>query len=63
MTSQEKAVGMVPTPATAIIKKHSTHFLIPRRFIKAAIVVSALRGWLPYGVADWLIQRGGLSHV
>jgi len=63
MTFQKKAAGMVPTSATAAIKKHSTHFLITRRIVKAAIVISGLRGWLPYGVADWLIQRGGLSHV
>ncbi|MEB0112788.1 hypothetical protein QN397_15630 [Variovorax sp. RTB1] len=43
--------------------KHSTHFFEGRRFMKAVIVQSALRGWLPQSVADWLIQRGGLSHV
>ena len=34
-----------------------------RRFIKAAIVAVALRGWLSTRLADLLIQRGGLSHV
>lgn len=31
--------------------------------INAAILTLALRGWLPVGLADWLIQRGGLRNV
>lgn len=33
-----------------------------RTFVKAWIVRLALWGWLPYGLATWLIQRGGLRH-
>lgn len=63
MTSKEKAARVIATPAAAHINKNSGYFLIGQRFVKAAIVVAALRGWLPHGVADWLIQHGGLSHV
>lgn len=48
------------------IPKTSTVTLKPNRvaaFIKTVIVALALRGLLPYRVADWLIQRGGLSNV
>lgn len=31
--------------------------------IKSAIVALALRGLLPYPVAGWLIQHGGLRNV
>lgn len=63
MTANKKAARMLRASATAHIEKHSAHFLIVRRFIKAVIVVSALRGWMPYPWADWLIQRGGLGHA
>jgi hypothetical protein len=33
-----------------------------RSFLKAWIVRLALWGWLPFGLATWLIQRGGLRH-
>jgi hypothetical protein len=33
-----------------------------RAFVKAWIVRLALWGWRPYGLANWLIQRGGLRH-
>ena len=29
---------------------------------KQAIVHAALRGLIPIATADWIIQRGGLSH-
>lgn len=38
--------------------KHGTM----RARIKSAIVRAALAGLIHYAVADWLIQRGGLSH-
>jgi hypothetical protein len=31
-------------------------------FAKAWIVRLALWGWIPYSLATWLIQRGGLRH-
>jgi hypothetical protein len=31
-------------------------------FVKVWIVRLALWGWLPYGLATWLIQRGGMRH-
>lgn len=34
-----------------------------RPHIKAAIVRLALWGVLPFKLAEWLIQRGGLRHV
>lgn len=33
-----------------------------RRTIKRAMVLAALHGLLPYAVADFLIQQGGLAH-
>jgi hypothetical protein len=33
-----------------------------RRRIKKSIIKLALCGLLPIKLADWLIQRGGLSH-
>jgi hypothetical protein len=33
-----------------------------RAGVKAWIVRLALWGWLPYGLATWLIQRGGMRH-
>ncbi len=33
-----------------------------RTTIKSAIVRAALAGLIPCTLADWLIQRGGLSH-
>jgi Na+-driven multidrug efflux pump len=30
--------------------------------VKAWIVRLALWGWLPYGLATWLIQKGGMRH-
>lgn len=30
--------------------------------LKSLIVTAALWGCLPFALADWLIQRGGLSH-
>jgi len=33
-----------------------------RAFVKAWIVRLALWGWLPSGLATWLIQRGGMRH-
>ncbi|MEJ8813377.1 hypothetical protein WKW77_19980 [Variovorax ureilyticus] len=62
MTSQEKA-AVSGNAQAAQGNKQNGYFLIARRILKATIVVLALRGWLPYGTADWLIQRGGLSHV
>lgn len=63
MTSQEKAVAGVVITRTAHSNDHSLKFLAFRRFAKAALVVTALRGWLPFPVAQWLIQHGGLLHV
>lgn len=34
-----------------------------RPLLKAAVVTMALRGWLPYPTADWLIRAGGLRHA
>ena len=31
--------------------------------IKVVIVTLALKGLLPVGAANWIIQRGGLRHV
>lgn len=33
-----------------------------RAFVKSWVVRLALWGWLPYGLATWLIQRGGMRH-
>jgi hypothetical protein len=33
-----------------------------RSWLKSRIVTAALWGYLPFALADWLIQRGGLSH-
>lgn len=33
-----------------------------RAFVKAWIVSLALWGWLSYGLATWLIHRGGMRH-
>jgi hypothetical protein len=33
-----------------------------RGWIKSRIVAAALWGFLPIKLAEWLIQRGGLSH-
>lgn len=63
MTSQEKAAGVVATPATAHSKARTRKFPSFQRFAKASIVAAALRGWLPWPIAQWLIQRGGLDHV
>lgn len=63
MTSKENAAGVVATPATASAEKEASFFLTARRFLKAAIVVATLHGCLPYAVAEWLIQHGGLRHV
>ena len=62
MSAKKKAAGIVPTPATANSKVRP-HFLTVRRVVKATIVGAALRGWMPYGAADWLIQRGGLANA
>lgn len=63
MNTQEKAAGVVTTPTTAQSKASSSNFPTIRRFAKALIVVFALRGWLPYPIAGWILQRGGLAHV
>jgi hypothetical protein len=33
-----------------------------RAFVKAWIVRLALWGWIPCGLATWLIRRGGMRH-
>lgn len=33
-----------------------------RTFVKVWIVRLALWGWIPYGLASWLIRRGGMRH-
>jgi hypothetical protein len=44
--------------------KGKTMHLLPnaRRRIKNSIIKLALWGLIPIKLADWLIQRGGLSH-
>ena len=40
--------------------------IIPERarsIVKTIIVRLALKGWIPYRLAEVLIQRGGLRHV
>ena len=34
-----------------------------RALVKMTIVTLTLWGWLPYSVADFLIQKGGLSDA
>ena len=33
-----------------------------RGWLKSRIVAAALLGFVPIKLADWFIQRGGLSH-
>ena len=33
-----------------------------RGWLKSRIITAALLGIIPIRLADWLIQRGGLSH-
>ena len=63
MAAQKNAT---PLADGVVAKQCAERDLIPvraRRVVKAVIEVSVLRGWLPYPVADWLIQEGGLRHV
>ena len=52
-----------PTKTQGAFEGTGSYFVAFRRLMKAFLVVAALRGWLPYIVADWLVQQGGLSNV
>ena len=39
-----------------------TIIYLVRRWTKSSIIKLALWGLLPIKLADWFIQRGGLSH-
>ena len=39
-----------------------TIIYLVRRWTKSSIIKLALWGLLPIKLADWVIQRGGLSH-
>jgi hypothetical protein len=49
--------------ATRKTSKSNHHFTGLASRIKAVIVKLALWGLLPVGVADWIIQRGGLRDA
>jgi hypothetical protein len=66
MTAKRKAVS--PSKAGTLEKTASTPASKPRNSrtirqrIKQIIVCSYCWGFIPVGVAEWLIQRGGLTH-
>ena len=49
--------GNRATPKTA-----RSNFAVTISRIKCLIVTGACWGWIPFKLADWLIQRGGLRH-
>lgn len=62
MTSEEKpAAGGDRQTGYDTAFDSRNHRLIRTR-IKAAIVFLALWGFIPAGLATWIIQRGGLRH-
>jgi len=46
--------------ATSKTSKCASYFTVLASRMKALIVTLALWGWLPVGIADWLINRGEL---
>jgi hypothetical protein len=62
MTTPPGAVASGETGEEGNLEANSTKHGTVRARIKSVIVRAALAGFIPYAVADWLIQRGGLSH-
>ncbi len=62
MTTPPGAVALGKAAEEGNLRANSTKHGTVRTKIKSAIVPAALAGLIPYAVADWLIQRGGLSH-
>jgi hypothetical protein len=62
MNEKEKGrpADTAATLETAFIEQNSTHAAAR---IKTSLVNLALRGWIPWAVAGWLIRRGGLRHA
>jgi len=57
----EKSHAMAPKLGDVAYGEAVTKFTF-RSWLKSRIVTTALWGYLPFALADWLTQRGGLSH-
>ena len=56
------ARGVENSTEAGNLEAKSTKHGTMRVRIKSVIVRAALASLIPYALADWLIQRGGLSH-
>lgn len=59
MTTQQKSRCWLETPR-GLNTTHTRNSIASR--IKALIVRLALWGWLPLGLATWIIRTGGLRN-
>lgn len=62
MTTPPGAVASGKAAEEGNLRAQNTKHGTVRARIKSAIVRAGLAGIIPYAVADWLIQAGGLSH-
>lgn len=58
MTRNRKGRDRLASGATLNTSKHTHNFTGLTARVKGFIVTLALWGWLPVGLADWLIHRG-----
>jgi hypothetical protein len=58
MTTNRKGRDRLASGATLKTSKHTCNFTGLAVRVKGLIVTLALWGWLPVGLADWLIHRG-----
>lgn len=63
MTTKRKAAGALRMPAAAHVEKRNLNFCTSRQFLKALVVKAAVLGFMPYSIADFLVQRGGLRDA